>query len=88
MNDYISRETVRELFCESCGGGCENTEKCEWRDGVVDAIPAADVRPVVRCRDCKYNTGTKKCLHPDSIIRVPADDDFCSYGAADMRGKK
>ena len=42
--------------------------------------PAADVAPVVRCKDCKYNRGSKKCLNPDSFFAVPKDDDFCSYG--------
>lgn len=32
-------------------------------------LPAADVVPVVRCKDCKYNVGTKKCLNPDSFLR-------------------
>lgn len=43
-------------------------------------LPAADVVPVVRCKDCKYNVGTKKCLNQDSFFAVPKDDDFCSYG--------
>lgn len=43
-------------------------------------LPAADVVPVVRCKDCKYNVGTKKCLNPDSFFAVPKDDDFCFYG--------
>lgn len=43
-------------------------------------LPAADVVPVVRCKDCKYNVRTKKCLNPDSFFAVPKDDDFCSYG--------
>lgn len=43
-------------------------------------LPAADVAPVVRCKDCKYNRGSKKCLNPDSFFAVPKDDDFCSYG--------
>lgn len=46
----------------------------------VEKLPAADVAPVVRCKDCRYNAGGKKCLYPDSIIAVPGDDDFCSYG--------
>lgn len=48
-------------------------------------LPAADVVPVVRCKDCKYNVGTKKCLNPDSFFAVPKDDDFCSYG--ERKGK-
>ena len=43
-------------------------------------LPAADVAPVVRCKDCKYNRGSKKCLNSDSFFAVPKDDDFCSYG--------
>ena len=39
-----------------------------------------DVAPVVRCKGCEYNIGTKKCLNPDSFFAVPKDDDFCSYG--------
>lgn len=46
----------------------------------VSDAPAADVAPVVRCKDCKYNIGSKKCLNPDSFFAVPKDDDFCSYG--------
>lgn len=35
---------------------------------------------IVRCKDCKYNRGDHKCLNPDSIIIIPDDNDFCSYG--------
>lgn len=45
-----------------------------------DRIPKVDVVEVVRCKDCKYNTGDHKCLYPDSIIKVPDDYDYCSYG--------
>ena len=51
-------------------------------------LPAADVVEVVRCKDCKYNVGTKKCLHPDSFFAVPKDDDFCSYGERKDGGAK
>lgn len=44
------------------------------------SIPAADMVEVVRCKDCKYNRGSHKCLNPDSFFAVPKDDDFCSYG--------
>lgn len=42
--------------------------------------PTVDAKVVVRCKDCKFNSGAKKCLNPNSFIAVPADDDFCSYG--------
>lgn len=63
-------KSVYERFCE---GLYEATE-------VVNDIPTVDVASVVRCKDCKYNIGTKKCLNPDSFFAVPKDDDFCSYG--------
>ena len=34
---------------------------------------------IIRCKDCKYNATSKKCLNPNSFFLVPADDDFCSY---------
>ncbi len=34
---------------------------------------------IIRCKDCKYNTTSKKCLNPNSFFLLPADDDFCSY---------
>ena len=46
----------------------------------AEKIPAEDVAKVVRCKDCRYNDGGRKCLYPDSIIAAPDDDDFCSYG--------
>lgn len=47
---------------------------------VVEQMSPADVVPVVRCKDCKYNASTHKCLNPDSFFLVPNDNDFCSYG--------
>lgn len=47
---------------------------------VIDDCPTVDAVPVVRCKDCKFNSGAKKCLNPNSFIAVPADDDYCSYG--------
>lgn len=37
-------------------------------------------KPLVRCKDCKYNVGTHKCLQPDSFFLVTKEDDYCSYG--------
>lgn len=47
---------------------------------LLDSAPTVDAVPVVRCRDCRFNSGAKKCLNPDSFFAVPSDDDFCSYG--------
>lgn len=58
-------------FAENCGA---TFVAKRLRDG--NAFPEV----VVRCKDCKYNIGAKKCLNPDSFFAVPKDDDFCSYG--------
>lgn len=49
--------------------------------GLVDELMAADVAPVVRCKDCKW---------PDRAVgvegywlcnqRIVREDDFCSFG--------
>ena len=58
----------------------------------INAIPAADVRPVVYCRECKYSKTAK--VNGKGFLICPAsgmeitDNDFCSYAerGADMRG--
>lgn len=55
-DEYILRSDAISAFC----GNCEATEVCrqigEPCEEVkqIKAIPAADVEPVVYCRDCKY----------------------------------
>lgn len=42
-----------------------------------EKLPSAQPE-IIRCKDCKYNATSKKCLNPNSFFLVPADDDFCS----------
>ena len=61
----------------------------------VAALPAADVAPVVRCRECKhFNLQTHECenelLSTDheggaSYSLNFYDDDFCSYGERSIK---
>lgn len=91
MAEYIKREAAIAYIrkqSEECQkafeelGGESGIYADAYNDLAEDfyTIPAADVVPVVRCKDCIYNQGEAKCLQPDSIIKVPADDDYCSYG--------
>lgn len=57
--EYIDREKAKRLL---------HIEYAYAAEQLLDEIPAADVVPVVRCKDCKYNVGTKKCLNPDSFF--------------------
>lgn len=61
---------------------------------ILENAPAADVAPVVRCKDCKYSTlpseltqrygkaGTLTCHNKYSPCnrRNVSENDFCSYG--------
>ena len=105
MVEYIERETflkdIEERYCLPCkeAGKDHNGFICHacWVDAMrVDAIdaPAADVAPVVHCKDCKHSTlpseltqrygkpGTLTChnMHAPSNRRNVGSNDFCSYG--------
>lgn len=43
----------------------------------ADGIPAADVAPVVRCKDCKHEFGGSCSI---CWFQKRKPDDFCSYG--------
>lgn len=93
--DYISCEALvariryhieKAKFC-----GLENHEATQLLTEAADAleqIPAADVRPVVTCADCKFwgrerisCEGLARCNTGESGIRYRNRNDFCSRGA-------
>ena len=49
MTDYISREAVNALIKAEC-----SPKVAAYLNDCVATIPAADVRPVVLCKDCKW----------------------------------
>lgn len=78
MAEYIKRSAAIEAAKHAWAKGLEPSQ-------YIEIIPAADVAPVVRCKDCKYwqdnNDG-----YPHEECRwghgeTPDADDFCSYGA-------
>lgn len=77
MTEYIERQKVRELINTNLSGLLAQ----------INAIPTADVVPVVRCRECKYSElsidgETRWCNNADKWVNevTVLDDDFCSYG--------
>lgn len=92
MAEYIEREAavkIAERYGLTRGSVLgRHTGIADCIASEIDQLPAADVAPVVRCKDCKYNRGGNKCLNPDSFFAVPADDDFCSYGERKDGGVK
>ena len=81
MAEYIDRdEAIKHITskydeCLSVGDVIEE----------LDAIPAADVVPVVRCKDCRHrDPEDKKCdsgqTERQGCPFKVADDYFCAYG--------
>ena len=61
MNEYIEREAAIEYLTLNMGWNDEDGYPVDdWDErkaniaDLINGIPAADVRPVVRCRDCMY----------------------------------
>ena len=88
MAEYIEREDALEI-CETeyqkrlrifdyCG------DTVAWNIGSeIRSLPAADVAPVVHCKDCAHRTEMGNCGHPryHGILPSAYPYDFCSYGA-------
>ena len=79
MDDLISRrqaiDALDEIEAEVANG--YGYQYAKWREYFVEMPPAQP--EIIRCKDCKYNATSKKCLNPNSFFLVPTDDDFCSY---------
>jgi hypothetical protein len=75
MAEYIEREAAEDAVGEAHLKGLNPL--WELRD-----VPAADVAPVVRCKDCKYQDDCWNCCHPrhHGILLTTYPLDFCSYG--------
>ena len=75
MADYIKREDVlHALF-----NGEHNLYSWFEIEEKLDAIPSADVQPVVRCKDCKHLSFVDRFCYKNSIF-VCSMDWFCAGG--------
>ena len=76
MAEYIERETLLER------AEYDNNYRLIIPAEAIKAAPAADVAPVVRCRDCAHRTEMGNCGHPRYHWILPSayPYDFCSYG--------
>ena len=81
-DEYISREAALKDFEAS------NAHNPYWTPQRVKTLllrqPAADVAPVVRCKDCIYSI-EGRCFSRTSFLNAPAvePDNFCSWGATE-----
>ena len=89
MADYISREAAIEAVKHAWAKGLEPSQ-------YIEILPAADVAPVVRCRDCEYarDLGFQfgGLVHESwfCICNGPhptGANDFCSHGQKREEGE-
>lgn len=95
MAEFIEREAaikrIKEVYCAGCnsynGVRCRACGTGDAIDIIEDA-PAADVAPVVRCKDCKHKGWVQEPCHGKSVDYCKVWDctlrnletTFCSYG--------
>ena len=93
--EYIEKQTVIDTLDEVCNRVCQYPKKqrafmcgaCSLGSAfdVLQELPAADVSPVVRCKDCRHrDPEDKKCDSGQTERQgcpFPVHDDyFCAYG--------
>ena len=87
MKEYITKNRARQFVCGHCNEvyseePCEPSD-CDWM-AFIDKEPAADVVPVVRCKDCRLR-GREECAmfyccECGEQHTWETDNDFCSWG--------
>lgn len=80
MDEYIKREAVIEVIMSEP----PDAHYPQWYVDKIKSIPAADVAPVVRCKDCRRR-GREDCAmfyrcECGEQHTWETDNDFCSYG--------
>lgn len=63
MAEYIDRDAIYTAFANACTDVLERESEIYYIAGfsyelvieILDNIPATDVAPVVRCKDCEYS---------------------------------
>lgn len=81
LNDAI--DAIHEEWDEVCNYDGSGHELANEMESVIDRVPAADVRPVVLCRDCQGSscvsapTDMLKCV---ILNRYVTPTEFCAWG--------
>ena len=73
MAEYIERRTAIEHLNVWCGG-CGSAVEC------ILAEPAADVAPVVRCKDCYQSVVIGNVLHCTYWGKNTDENGYCHEG--------
>ena len=87
--EHIEREAAKErlrIWITDCllNEANEAADCFKLCIDLLDSIPAADVAPVVRCKDCRWR-GREDCAmfyrcNCGEQHTWETDNDFCSYG--------
>lgn len=78
-DEYISRAAAENEISRLSGKPNDWIGK-NTAINAVDAIPAADVAEVVRCKDCELNYGTQKAPRCDLMEVRLTPNSYCSCG--------
>lgn len=95
MAEYIKRgdaiDAVLDVYCDTP----DIDLSCEKFEAAILKIPAADVAPVVRCKDCKWYSelvcgegkllGSKGWCNEVMARHMPSNG-FCSFGERENNG--
>jgi hypothetical protein len=78
MTDYIPREAAVQSLTQTL----IYKALVDLATKAINSIPAADVRPVVTCADCKHNNACLTQAFVEDASRVPFDRNtfFCADG--------
>ena len=80
MDEYIKREAVIEAIMSEP----PDAHYPQWYVDKIKSIPAADVAPVVRCKDCRWRSREDCAMFYRCDCGEQhtweTDNDFCSYG--------
>ena len=90
MDEYISREEtikrIKECYCTGCNSyNGVRCRACGTGDAIdmIEDTTAADVAPVVRCKDCKHSwedIGGLCCSHGACVDLTVPGDFYWAYG--------
>lgn len=86
MAEYIKRESaIKAVEKADYTAIADDADSCkvDYLREIIESVPAADVAPVVRCKDCTHLYGAI-CVVCGLLPRKP--NDFCSYGERKDRG--
>ena len=96
MAEYIERGALQIALRRKEAGTANKRYTEGWNDcmmrvkSMVSCFPAADVAPVVRCKDCKhsYVSIDARCCSYGAFYDVAVPDDFfCAYGVKKTGGE-